>query len=244
MKNKKLPGSRIAKVLARAGLCSRREAERWVLAGDVSVNGIILETPATIVQEKDLIIVKGTMVPKIKETKLWLFHKLPGFVTTHKDPNNRPTVFEQLPPNLPRVISVGRLDLNSEGLLLLSNNGELTRKLELPKTGWVRRYRVRVYGPLDYQSLIDLKNGITIDGIKYDSIYVKVESKNGTNAWLGIELKEGKNREIRNVMRYLGLQVNRLIRISYGPFQLGSLPRGQVIEVKKEVLYNKLKKII
>jgi len=231
---------RIAKVMARAGLCSRREAERWIGEGRVKINGETLETPAHTVTDKDLVLVDGKPLPDKQETRLWRYHKPPGLVTTHKDPEDRETVFDRLPPELGRVISIGRLDLNTEGLLLLTNDGEVARKLELPSTGWTRRYRVRVHGRVDEKALANLKNGVTIDGVRYASIQATIdetgEEKKKANTWLMIALTEGKNREIRKVMEHLGLDVNRLIRVSYGPFQLSALPKGAVEEVAPKTL--------
>ncbi len=229
-------GERIAKRLARAGLCSRRDAERWIAEGRVMVNGRILDTPAVVVSEADRIVVDGKPLAAPERTRLWLFHKKRGLMTTHRDPQGRPTVFESLPEDMPRVISVGRLDFNSEGLLLLTNDGALARRLELPSTGWLRRYRVRVHGQVVDQLLARLAQGITIDGISYGAIQASVERQKGDNAWLLIGLREGKNREIRRVMEHLGYPVSRLIRVAYGPFQLGALLEGEVKEVPGKVL--------
>ncbi len=227
---------RIAKVLARAGLCSRREAERWITDGRVQVDGQTLDGPAFTVDASNTILVDGKPLPQAQESRLWRYHKPTGLVTTHKDPQGRPTVFERLPKGLGRVISVGRLDLNSEGLLLLTNDGELARRLEMPATGWVRRYRVRVRGSADESKLNALKNGITIAGINYGAIEATLDSQTRTNAWLSVALTEGKNREIRKVMEHMDLSVNRLIRLSYGPFQLGKLGRGDVDEVPAKII--------
>jgi 23S rRNA pseudouridine2605 synthase len=224
-------GERIAKRLAGAGLCSRREAERWVEEGRVAVNGKTLTTPACVVEEHDLIEVDGKKLHLKPPVRLWLYHKPPGLVTTQRDPQGRATVFDELPKSMGRVVSVGRLDLNSEGLLLLTNSGELQRHLELPKTGLRRTYRARVFGDMDVPALMNLKNGITYEGITYGPMDVVVEKNEGRNGWLLISLHEGKNREVRQVMRAVGLAVNRLIRFSYGPFELGTLKRGEVIEV-------------
>ncbi len=229
-------GERIAKVLARAGLCSRREAERWIADGRVKVDGKTLDSPAVTVDASNTVLVDGKPLPQARESRLWRYHKPNGLVTTHKDPQGRPTVFQQLPKALGRVISVGRLDLNSEGLLLLTNDGELARRLELPATGWVRRYRVRVRGAVDEEKLEGLKSGITVAGIHYGAIDAVLDSRTGANAWLTVSLTEGKNREIRKVMEHLDLSVNRLIRLSYGPFQLGKLARGEVEEVPARIL--------
>ena len=233
-------GTRIAKVLARVGLCSRREAERWIEAGRVSVEGMILSTPAYRVKLNDKISVDGRVIPLEESPRLWKYHKPKGLLTTNKDPEGRPTVFERLPKTLPRVISVGRLDLNSEGLLLLTNDGSLARRLELPKMLWSRRYKIRVYGNVDQERLDSLKSGIVVSGIRYAPIDAKIESALGSNSWLNITLKEGKNREIRRVMASLGLEVNRLIRVSFGPFQLGKLSRGNIIEMPPKVLRENL----
>lgn len=232
---------RIAKVMARSGLCSRREAERWIEAGRVVVNGQKLDSAAFTVSEDDNIVVDGKAITAIKPTRLFMYHKPPGLVTSHKDERGRATVFEKLPDNLPRVISVGRLDLNTEGLLLLTNDGGLSRYLELPATGWSRKYRVRVHGIVNEKSLKDLKAGVTIDGIHYKSIEATVDKATGANTWLNIMLREGKNREIRRVMEHLDLKVNRLIRTSYGPFNLGSLEKGRVSEVDTRTMKNQIK---
>jgi 23S rRNA pseudouridine2605 synthase len=237
MNDKIHKGDRIAKVIARAGLCSRRDAEKWVEAGRVSVNGKAIESPALNVLPSDRIIVDGKPVSKEGlEPRLFRYHKPVGLVTTHKDDRGRTTVFDSLPDGLPRLISVGRLDLNSEGLLLLTNDGELSRHLEMPATGWARRYRVRAYGHMEQARLDALKKGITIDGIKYNSITATIDSVQGSNTWMTVSLSEGKNREIRKVMEHLGLQVNRLIRLSYGPFQLGHLKDGAVEEIPTKAL--------
>lgn len=238
-------GERIAKKMARAGLCSRRDAERWIEAGRVSVNGKMLETPACVVSDSDTIIVDGKPLKAKPSTRLFLYHKPSGLVTTHKDEMGRATIFSNLPSHLPRVISIGRLDLNTEGLILLTNDGELSRYLEHPNTGWKRKYRVRVHGHADEEKLSALKNGITIEGVRYKSIIAEIdktaEHKSGTNTWLNITLTEGKNREIRRVMEALDLKVNRLIRVSYGPFQLGSLKPETVEEVKNNVMKDQIK---
>tara|TARA_B100001964_G_C14178456_1_gene575008 strand:+ start:420 stop:1259 length:840 start_codon:yes stop_codon:yes gene_type:complete len=231
---------RIAKVLARAGLCSRREAERWITDGRVKVDGKTLESPAFTVSSSNVILVDGNPLPQAQEQRLWRYHKPTGLVTTHKDPQGRPTVFERLPKALGRTISVGRLDLNSEGLLLLTNDGDLARRLEMPSIGWVRRYRVRVRGTVDEKRLEALKNGVTVAGIKYSAIAATLDSKTRTNAWLSVALSEGKNREIRKVMEHLDLSVNRLIRLSYGPFQLGKLGRSEVDEVPAKILRDQM----
>jgi len=233
-------GERIAKVIARAGVSSRREAERWIEAGRVQVDGKTLSSPAFTVDQTNLIVVDGKPLAEPQETRLWRYHKPTGLVTTHKDPQGRPTVFERLPKELGRVISIGRLDLNSEGLLLLTNDGELARRMEMPATGWVRRYRVRVRGTVDEDKLKKLKDGITIAGVNYGSIDAVLDSKTRTNAWLSVALSEGKNREIRKVMEHMDLHVNRLIRLSYGPYHLDKLTRGAVQEVSAKMLRNQL----
>ncbi len=234
-------GERIAKKIARAGLCSRREAESWIEQGRVKVNGELLETPACVVSDQDDIEVDGKALPGASDTRLFLYHKPAGLVTSHKDERSRPTVFDMLPPELPRLISVGRLDLNTEGLLLLTNDGGLSRYLELPSTGWTRRYRVRVHGRVDEDALAGLKDGITVEGVKYKSIEAGLDNVQGANSWLTIVLREGKNREIRRVMEALDLKVGRLIRTSYGPFDLGKLDKGAVQEVKTKVMREQIK---
>jgi 23S rRNA pseudouridine2605 synthase len=231
---------RIAKRLARAGLCSRRDAERWIAEGRVAVNGTVLTTPAVTVSPADRIVVDGNPLPELEPTRLWRYHKPDGLVTTARDEKGRQTVFQALPPEMPRVVSVGRLDLTTEGLLLLTNDGELARFLELPLTGWARRYRVRVNGIVDPTRLAGLARGVAIDGIQYGPIEAVLDRQQGSNAWLTITLREGKNREVRNVMESLGLTVNRLIRIAYGPFQLGKLERGEIEEVPKRVLHDQV----
>ncbi len=233
-------GERIAKRLARAGLCSRREAERWIEAGRVVVNGSRLDSPACVVGPGDVILVDGQPLAEPERTRLWRYHKPAGLVTTHKDPEGRPTVFDKLPEGLPRVVSVGRLDLNSEGLLLLTNDGELARKLELPSNAWVRRYRVRVHGEVNAEALARLDRGVTVEGIAYGSIKATLDRQQGANAWLTVSLHEGKNREIRRVMEHLGWPVTRLIRVAYGPFQLGILDEGAAEEVPGKVLREQL----
>jgi 23S rRNA pseudouridine2605 synthase len=227
---------RLAKRMASAGLCSRREAERWIEEGKVKVNGKTVKTPAFNVTEKDAVVVNGKLVQAKEQTRLWLYHKPAGLVTTHKDPQGRPTVFDMLPKSLPRVISVGRLDLNSEGLLLLTNDGGLSRQLELPSTGWLRRYRVRVYGNITDIMLDEFKKGVVADGVHYGPIDAVVDSTKGGNSWMTVSLKEGKNREIRKVFEHFDCKVNRLLRLAYGPFQLGGLPKGEIKEVTQKVL--------
>ena len=238
--NKTPDGDRIAKVMARAGLCSRRDAETWIAEGRVKVNGEKLTSPARNVTEADRILIDGKPLPEKEKLRLWRYHKPRGLLTTAKDPQGRPTVFQNLPPDLPRVVSVGRLDLNSEGLLLLTNDGELARKLELPATGWVRRYRVRVNGTVEVAHLNELRKGITVEGIRYGSVQASLDRQQGDNAWLTMALTEGKNREIRKLCGHFGWAVSRLIRLSYGPFQLGNLDTGAVEEVKGKVLKDQL----
>jgi 23S rRNA pseudouridine2605 synthase len=240
-KSGEIAKERIAKRMARAGMCSRRDAERWIAEGRVQVNGKLLTTPAFTVSDSDQIKVNGKLIPSAEKTRLFLYHKPSGLVTTHKDEQGRPTVFENLHKDMPRVVSVGRLDLNTEGLLLLTNDGELSRYLELPATGWKRKYRVRVMGDVDQGELDQLRKGITIEGIHYKSILAVAEQgKSGANTWLNITLQEGKNREIRRVMEALNLQVNRLIRVSYGPFNLDDLPKGAAREVKDHIMRDQI----
>ena len=231
---------RIAKFIARSGVCSRREAEELIKQQRVSVNGVVIETPAFNVEGNEKIKIDGEKLPETEKTRVWIYHKPSGLVTSHKDEKGRQTVFDNLPAGMPRVISVGRLDLNSEGLLILTNSGELSRKLELPSNGWSRRYKVKVHGKVDKAKLAELEKGCEIDGVVYGAIKVAVDSEQGTNAWLSVTLQEGKNREIRKVMKSLGLEVARLIRVSYGPFQLGSLKKGEVREVQQKVLKEQL----
>ena len=233
-------GERIAKVLARAGLASRRDAEEMVVQGRVTVNGRVINSPALDVTANDVVAVDGTVLPPRERTRLFLYHKPRGLMTTHADPEGRPTVFDHLPEGLPRLISIGRLDFNTEGLLLLTNDGGLARVLELPGTGWLRRYRVRAHGEITQAQLDELKNGIEVDGVKYGSIDATLERDQGSNVWLVFAIREGKNREVRNVMAHLGLEVNRLIRVSYGPFQLGEIAEGQVDEIRTRVLREQL----
>jgi 23S rRNA pseudouridine2605 synthase len=229
-------GERIAKWLARAGIASRRDAEKLVAEGRVRMNNETVTHPATFVAPDDIVVVDGAVVETPDRTRLWRYHKPDGLVTTHRDPEGRPTVFDKLPPSLPRVVSVGRLDLTSEGLLLLTNDGALARKLELPATGWIRRYRVRVHGRPDERRLAALAQGVTVDGVRYGPIDAGLDAVKGDNAWVTVALREGRNREVRRVMQFLGLPVTRLIRIAYGPFQLGTLSRGAVEEVPARVL--------
>ena len=231
---------RIAKRLARAGVASRREAEMLIAAGRIRVNGKVLDSPAVNVGPADRIEIDNEPIPVIERTRLFLFHKPAGVVTTNRDPQGRRTVFDVLPEGLPRLVTVGRLDINTEGLLLLTNDGGLARILELPQTGWLRRYRVRVHGEVDEAALAGLKQGIAVDGVFYGAIEATLERRQGTNAWLSVGLREGKNREVKNVMAKLGLEVTRLIRVSYGPFQLGELGEGQVRELKGRMLRDQL----
>jgi 23S rRNA pseudouridine2605 synthase len=233
-------GDRIGKFLARAGIASRRDAERLIAEGRVRLNNAPVAHPATFVGPGDIVQVNGRVVDAPERTRLWRYHKPDGVVTTHRDPDGRPTVFQRLPETLPRVVSVGRLDLNSEGLLLLTNDGVLARRLELPANGWTRRYRVRVYGMVDERALAALARGATVDGVRYGAIEAGLDSRRGDNAWLTVALREGRNREIRRVMAHLNLQVTRLIRIAYGPFQLGNLERNAVDEIPGKVLREQL----
>jgi 23S rRNA pseudouridine2605 synthase len=233
-------GERIAKVIARAGLASRREAELWIAAGRVAVNGSVIASPAHNVTTADRITVDGAPLPARERTRLFLYHKPRGLMTTHADPQGRPTIFHRLPLELPRLISVGRLDFNTEGLLLLTNDGALARVLELPATGWLRRYRVRAHGTVTQQQLNELGAGVTISGIHYGAIEAALDRVQGANLWLTFAIREGKNREVRNVLGHLGLAVTRLIRVSFGPFQLGELTIGAVEEVRTRVLREQL----
>jgi 23S rRNA pseudouridine2605 synthase len=234
-------GERIAKVMARAGLCSRRDAEKWIEAGRVFVNGKKLTSPALAVLPTDKVEVDGQPLKAPEKTRLFLYHKPAGLVTTNRDEKGRRTIFDELPNEMGRVVTVGRLDLNTEGLLLLTNDGELSRYMELPATGWVRKYRVRVHGHVSLDQLARLKKGIKWKGVAYGPIEAHLEKSQGTNAWIEISLAEGKNREVRNVMEALGLEVNRLIRLSYGPFQLGQLPKGAVLEIRHQQLREQVK---
>jgi 23S rRNA pseudouridine2605 synthase len=231
---------RVAKIIARAGLCSRREAERLILRGLVEVDGELISSPALNISTKAKIIIDGIPLPDRQPTKIWRYHKPTGRLTTRRDPEGRPTIYDGLPLELSKTITIGRLDMNSEGLLLLTNDGALARRLELPKTGWLRKYRVRVHGVIIPKELDKLANGITIDGIRYGPVTATLERQVKANAWINMSLREGKNREIRRLMEHLGYSVNRLIRISFGPFQLGKLARGNVEEIPSRVLSSNL----
>jgi 23S rRNA pseudouridine2605 synthase len=237
---KTLPGERIAKTLSRAGVASRREAERMIEAGLVTVNGKLITSPALNVQPSDKITVDGKPIGAAEPARLWLYYKPEGLVTSASDEKGRPTVFENLPEDMPRVMSIGRLDLNSEGLLLLTNDGELKRRLELPSTGWLRKYRVRVKGNPTDVDLEPLRRGITVDGERFQPMTVTMDRHQGANAWLTVGLREGRNREIRRAVNAINLTVNRLIRVSYGPFRLGEMEPGQVDEVRPKVLRDQL----
>ncbi len=239
---KSLTPERIAKVLARAGVASRRDAERMIGEGRVKLDGVVVTTPATKVTPEQVITVDGRVVEGARPSSLWRYHKPAGQITTHRDPEGRRTVFEALPKEIGRVISIGRLDFSSEGLLLLTNDGALARSLELPSTGWIRRYRVRVYGRPDPAQLAALKDGITIAGVRYGPIEAAIDSAKRDNVWLTVALSEGKNREVRRVLEHLGLKVNRLIRTAYGPFQLGKLERGMIERVPPKVMREQLGK--
>jgi 23S rRNA pseudouridine2605 synthase len=231
---------RIAKAIAHAGLCSRRDAEAWIGQGRVAVNGKVLTTPACVVRPEDRVTVDGKPLPQAQAPRLWRYHKPKGLVTSHKDPQGRKTVFEALPPGLPRVVSVGRLDLNTEGLLLLTTDGELARHLELPSTAWLRRYRVRAHGKVTERDLDKVRQGLTLEGIHYGPVEARLDREQGGNIWLTLGLREGKNREVKRLLEALGLTVNRLIRISFGPFALGELKVGEISEVKPRVLAEQL----
>jgi 23S rRNA pseudouridine2605 synthase len=234
------PGERIAKVMARAGLASRRQAEAWIAAGRVAVNGAVINSPALNVTAADRIAVDGQPLPRRERTRLFRYHKPRGLVTTNSDPEGRPTIFASLPKDLPRLISVGRLDINTEGLLLLTNDGGLARVLELPATGWLRRYRVRALGRVMQPALDRLRSGITVEGVHYGPIEATLDREQGANVWLTVGIREGKNREVRKILETLDLKVNRLIRVAFGPFELGELDDGAVEEVKTEELRTQL----
>jgi 23S rRNA pseudouridine2605 synthase len=238
--NQRKSGQRIAKVIARAGLASRREAEAWIAAGRVAVNGAVIASAALDVTGSDRITIDGEPLRVRQRTRLFLYHKPRGLLTTHADPRGRPTIFQNLPRDLPRLISVGRLDFNTEGLLLLTNDGTLARLLELPSTGWLRRYRVRAHGAITQDKLDGLRRGVTISGIHYGPIEATLDRVQASNVWLTLGIREGKNREVRNVLGHLGLAVTRLIRISFGPFQLGELREGEIEEVRTRVLRDQL----
>ncbi|MCE9521102.1 MAG: rRNA pseudouridine synthase [Alphaproteobacteria bacterium] len=229
-------GDRIAKVLARAGVCSRRDAEKLIAEGRVTVDGQKLATPAFKVKAGAKITVDGKLIAEPEKARLWRYHKPKGLVTSHRDEKGRATVFEQMPASMPRVISIGRLDYNSEGLLLLTNDGELARKLELPANGWIRKYRARVFGRLTQADLDGLLRGVMIEGIEYRPVEANLDRQQGGNAWATIALKEGKNREVRKLMEHIGVTVNRLIRISFGPFHLGQLKEGELDEIPSKVM--------
>ncbi len=233
-------GERIAKVIARAGLCSRRDAERLIEAGRVTLNHKTLRSAAVNITARDEVRVDGKLLPRKEEARLWRYHKPAGLVVSHKDPEGRETVFEKLREQLPRVLSIGRLDINTEGLLLLSNDGELARALELPSAGWIRRYRVRAYGKVDDAMLAKIAGGSEIEGVRYGPVEAKIDKSQGDNAWLTLAIKEGKNREVKKLCEYLGLKVNRLIRIGFGPFALDELARGGIEEVPAKFLREQL----
>ncbi len=241
---KTFEGMRIAKWLARAGVASRREAEKLITAGRVSVDGEAITSPALNVTDQSTILLDGETIQAPEETRLWRLHKVTGTLTTNKDPQGRPTIFEQLPPGLPRLITVGRLDFNTEGLLLLTNDGSLARHLELPENAWKRKYRVRVHGFVDKGLLQRLAKGVRIDGVQYDAIQAVLEESktDSTNRWISVTIREGKNREIRKVMEFIGLKVTRLIRVSFGPFQLAKMPRGEIQEISRLVLHESMGK--
>lgn len=238
IKNTEQKPVRIAKYIAHCGYCSRREAEELILEGRVKVNGKTIETPATLITDHTVKIDNKLLVNQDDNTRVWLMHKPKGIITSSKDEKNRKTIFDVLPKYLPRVVSVGRLDFNTEGLLVLTTNGELARYMELPQNKWIRTYRARVFGILNYERLKKLEKGITVNGVRYGAIKVEIEMEKESNSWLKISLQEGKNREIRKIMEELGLKVNRLIRTSFGPFILGDLKVGEISEVSKKILKN------
>jgi 23S rRNA pseudouridine2605 synthase len=231
---------RVAKRIARSGLCSRRDAERLIAAGRVAVDGEVLSSPAVTVTDANRVTVDGEPLPQAEQARLFRYHKPAGVLTAARDPEGRPTIYDHLPEGLPRLMPIGRLDMSSEGLLLLTNDGELKRRLELPATGWLRRYRVRVHGRIDESRLEALKDGIALDGFQYCPIQAKLDRVQGSNAWLTVALREGKNREIRRVLEHFGWPVSRLLRLSFGPFQLGGLAAGSIEEVPAKVLAEQL----
>ena len=236
MQDSKFHSQRLAKVIARSGAASRRGAERLIEAGQITVNGKTVHSPAINVSDQDKITINGKPLPKSEPPRLWIYHKPTGLLTTTKDEKGRPTIFDQIPKELPRLMSVGRLDMNSEGLLLLTNDGELKRWLELPSTGWLRRYRVRAFGNPNEPQLSQLREGISVDGFRVGPMEIDIDSRKGSNVWFTVALRQGKNREVRRAMEAIHMKVNRLIRISYGPFRLGSVKKGDIIEVKRRVL--------
>jgi 23S rRNA pseudouridine2605 synthase len=238
--NQQSPGERIAKVMARAGLASRRQAEAWIAAGRVAVNGAVINSPALNVTAADRIAVDGQPLPVAERTRLFRYHKPRGLVTTNSDPEGRPTIFAALPKDLPRLVSIGRLDINTEGLLLLTNDGGLARVLELPATGWLRRYRARALGRVMQPALDRLRSGITVEGVHYGPIEATLDREQGANVWLTVGIREGKNREVRKVLETLDLKVNRLIRVAFGPFELGDLDEGEVKEIESQALRTEL----
>jgi 23S rRNA pseudouridine2605 synthase len=236
----KTDGNRIAKVIARAGICSRRDAEKLIAAGRVSLDGKTVTTPAIRVGEHQVVAIDGKPLDEPETTRLWRYHKPAGLVTSHRDPQGRATVFANLPKHLPRVVSIGRLDINSEGLLLLTNDGALARQLELPAAGWTRKYRVRLFGKVTQADLDKLAQGTTIAGVKYGPVIADLERSKGMYAWASVSLKEGKNREVKRLMESLGLKVARLIRVQYGPFHLGQLPEGAADEISAKLWRDQL----